>query len=92
MTIRADAHRMNAMETLTAVLGWCALINLLVLAASSLAIVGCRKWIGGIHARMFGMDEAALSAAYFRYLATYKLLVLVFNLVPYVALRIVSAG
>ncbi|MGD9417667.1 MAG: DUF6868 family protein [Verrucomicrobiota bacterium JB025] len=42
-----------------------------------------------MHGRMFGMDEAGLAAAYFRYLATFKIVVIVFNLVPWVALQIV---
>ncbi|MGD7654456.1 MAG: DUF6868 family protein, partial [Verrucomicrobiales bacterium] len=33
------------METLSAVLGWCALINMGVLIVSSLAVVACRGWM-----------------------------------------------
>jgi hypothetical protein len=37
---------------------------------------------------MFGLEDADLSRAYFQYLAQYKILVFVFNLMPYLALRI----
>jgi hypothetical protein len=37
---------------------------------------------------MFGLDDTDLSRAYFQYLAQYKILIFVFNLMPYLALRI----
>lgn len=43
-----------------------------------------------MHGKLFGMDETALSAAYFRYLATFKIVVIVFNVVPWIALQIVT--
>jgi hypothetical protein len=38
---------------------------------------------------MFDLAEADLSRAYFQYLAQYKILIFVFNLMPYLALRII---
>jgi len=49
-----------------------------------------RGSIGSIHASMFKLEQEDLSKAYFRYLANYKILVIVFNLVPYLALRIIE--
>jgi len=42
-----------------------------------------------IHGKMSGLDETDLSRAYFQYLAQYKIVFFVFNLVPYIALRII---
>ena len=42
-----------------------------------------------IHRKMFGLSEEVLSKEYFRYLANYKIAIFIFNLVPYLALRIV---
>jgi len=39
---------------------------------------------------MFSLPEEDLSRAYFQYLAQYKIVVVVFNFVPYLALRILS--
>jgi hypothetical protein len=39
---------------------------------------------------MFGLSEDALSRAHFQYLAQYKVAIFVFNLAPYLALRIVE--
>lgn len=75
-------------EQLSNFLAWCTLINLAMLTVSSVALICFRKAITAIHAKLTGVDESALPAQYFRYLANYKLLVLNFNLVPYLALRL----
>jgi hypothetical protein len=41
---------------------------------------------------MFGLGEADLSRAYFQYLAHYKIAILVFNLIPYVAVRLIETA
>ena len=43
-----------------------------------------------IHGSMFGLEEVEISRQYFQYLAQFKIAVLVFNLVPYIALRIMA--
>jgi hypothetical protein len=79
---------MASMETLAAFLGWCTLINLGMLMFATLMLASMRASVSRIHGSMFGLEEADLSRAYFQYLAQYKILVFVFNLIPYLALRI----
>ena len=79
---------MASMETLAAFLGWCTLINMGMLIFASLMLASMRASISKIHGNMFGLEEVDLSRAYFQYLAQYKILVFVFNLMPYLALRI----
>ena len=43
-----------------------------------------------MHSKIFDLDLQTLPAMYFEYLGRLKLLVIVFNLVPYLALRIIS--
>jgi hypothetical protein len=81
--------KMSATE-LANFLGWCTLLNFGLLIFSSLALVIALKPISQLHARLFDLDRAELSMAYFRYLANYKILIIVLNLVPYLALRIMS--
>ena len=81
---------MDSLELITKVLAWTTTINLGLLILSSVMIVAAREPIARIHARMFGLSEADISAQYFRHLATFKSLVLVFNVAPYVALQIVG--
>lgn len=71
-------------------LGWCTIINIALLAFSSIMVVALRGTIAKIHQKMFGLDEATVHQAYFRYLANYKVAIIVFNLVPYIALRLME--
>ena len=72
------------------VLGWCAVINMGLLLFSAIFVVLLRGPISRIHAKMFNLDESDLSLAYFQYLAQYKIAIIVFNIIPYFALRIVG--
>ncbi|MDV6028639.1 MAG: hypothetical protein F9B45_00710 [Phycisphaera sp. RhM] len=79
---------MTSWEIVLAALGWCTLINLGVLTFSTVIVVGCGRTVGRLHQKWFQMESHEIRREYFRYLANYKLLVLVFNLVPYLALRL----
>lgn len=75
-------------EAITAVLGWCTVLNTGVLVFASLWLVLLRGRVSPIHSRMFALDADDLARAYFQYLASYKVAIVVLNLVPYLALRI----
>jgi len=45
-----------------------------------------------IHSQMFHVPSDELSQIYLEYLAWYKLLWMIFNLVPYIALRVMLAN
>ena len=79
---------MDSLETLAAFLAWCTLINIGMLMFASLLLVYARGPIAKIHAGMFGLDDQDLSRAYFQYIAQYTIDIFVFNLMPYLALRI----
>lgn len=81
---------MSSTETLREFLGWCTAINFGMLTFASIVVVLMRSSISGIHAGMFSLEETDLSRAYFQYLAQYKIAIFVFNLVPYIALRIMA--
>ena len=77
-------------ETLTIFLGWMTVINILVLTLSSLVLLTAREKISKIHTRLFGLDQASVGRIYFQYLAQYKIAIIVFNIAPYLALRILA--
>ena len=77
-------------DMLREVLGWCAVINIGLLIFSTIFVVSLRGPISRIHAKMFNLNESDISLAYFRYLAQYKIAIIVFNIIPYFALRIVG--
>ena len=81
---------MDSLQTLTTFLGWCSVINVIVLLVASLMLMLMRNSVAGIHGRMFGVSTEDISLAYVHYLANYKIAIIMLNIVPYVALRIMS--
>lgn len=81
---------MFTIEALTEFLGWASVINIGILFISSISLILMRDSIMRIHSKIFGLDAAHLSSAYFQYLAQYKIAIFIFNLVPYITLKIMG--
>jgi hypothetical protein len=81
---------MLTLETLTELLGWSSLINIAILLLSTLGVIAMRGVITGMHSKLFGLDEKDLGRAYFQYLAHYKIAIIVLNITPYIALKIMA--
>ena len=79
---------MNSIDTLTTFLGWCTVINVVALAITSIMLMLMRNFIPRIHGRMFGVNKDDLPLTYVQYLGNYKIAIIVLNIVPYIALRI----
>ncbi len=77
-------------ESLTVFLGWASVVNIAVLMLSTLMLIAMRGAISKIHSRLFGLDEKDLGRAYFQYLAQYKIAIIVLNIAPYIALKIMA--
>ena len=78
------------MESLQQVLGWCAVINLGVLLWWWLWFVFAHDVVYRLHGRWFKLTPQQFDAVHYGGIAFFKLTVLVFNVVPYLALRIVA--
>ena len=81
---------MNSIEVMREFLGWCAVINVGLLLLATIKLVLFRDLFSSIHAKMFNIDKSDVSRAYLKFLAQYKIAVLVFGIVPYFALLIMS--
>ena len=81
---------MNSIETLTTFLGWTSVINFGMLIIASIFLTLMRSSISTIHSKLSGLSETDLSRAYFQFLAQYKMAIIVLNLVPYLALKIMA--
>lgn len=77
-----------SVETFTTFFGWMAVINIGYLTLATLVMLGMRTRMAGVHQRMFGISEQELKLAYFNWIANYKIVALVFSVVPYIALRL----
>lgn len=78
------------LDTLATVFGWMTLINLGIYIASALLVFALRDWISNFQGQLFEINPAAIRQIIYGWLGAYKLLIIVFCAVPYVALRIVG--
>ena len=69
---------------------WCTVINYVVLLTWFLLYVLPHRWLYRLWARWFPLTAEQFDAINFAGIALYKLGILLFNLAPYVALRIVG--
>lgn len=65
------------------------LINIGIFFVATVLLVGLRGWVAGLHARLFGIRPEQVMQSVYVWLGHYKLLIFVFNIAPYVALRLV---
>ncbi|RUO44273.1 hypothetical protein CWE15_03640 [Aliidiomarina taiwanensis] len=80
---------MFTLPHLISLLGWCSLINIAILLLAFLMVTTLRETVMGIHSKLTGVSKEHLPVLYFQYLGQYKLLIVVFNLVPYLALKLI---
>jgi hypothetical protein len=79
-----------SLEILRSVLGWCAVINYTVLALWFLLFMLAHDWMHRLHGRWFRMPAEQFDAIHYALLGIYKIGIIVLNIVPYLALRIVG--
>lgn len=72
------------------VLLWCAAINYGALLWWFLFFNFAHDWMHRLHGRWFRLSAEQSDAIHYAGMAIYKIGILLFNLVPYVALRIVG--
>jgi hypothetical protein len=77
-------------EILREVLLWCGVINYGVLLCWFLAFTLAHDWMHRLHGRWFRLSVEQFDAIHYAAMAIYKLAIILLNLVPYVALRLVG--
>lgn len=77
-------------QQLTEFLGWTTVINMVILFFIFLVLTAMKNMIMPIHAKILGMSENDLLKGYFQFIAQYKIAIIVFNMVPYIALKIMG--
>ena len=79
-----------SIELITELLGWCIIINVVFLMFASIWFMIFKSWTANLVANVYGLKEEHVRFAYFQYVAFYKIAIFVFNLVPYIALKIIA--
>ncbi|HQZ82629.1 MAG TPA: hypothetical protein PLR83_05370 [Pyrinomonadaceae bacterium] len=73
-------------------LGICTLLNYAVLIVWFAVFTLSYDWLYGVHSSWFPMSKENYDVANYLAMAVYKILVLVLNLIPYIALSIIGSG
>lgn len=76
-------------EILLQWLGWMTVINVGLLLVWALAFVWMHDWIYRIHGRWFKLSPERFDAIHYGGMALFKMSMVMLNLVPYLALRLV---
>ena len=79
-----------SIELVRDVLLWCTLINYGVLLLWFLFFKTTHDWMHRLHGRWFRLPVEQFDTIHYAGMAIYKIVIIFFNLVPYVALRIVG--
>ena len=76
--------------TIRELLGWCCVINMGLLLWWFLIILFAHDWVYRIHSKWFKMSKETFDAIHYTGIAFFKIAIFVFNIVPYIALRIIG--
>ncbi|OPL16768.1 MAG: hypothetical protein AVO39_00355 [delta proteobacterium MLS_D] len=75
---------------LSAFFMWCSIINLALFASGWLTFVFAADRVYRMHTRWFPMSREAFSTASYSAFGQYKVLIFIFNVVPFAALSIMT--
>ena len=78
-------------ENLRSMLGWCTLINIALLLWWWLMLSFAHDWVYRFHGNWFRLSVETFDAIHYSGIAVFKIAIFMFNLVPYLALRIVGS-
>lgn len=77
-------------ETIRDVLAWCSVINFALLLLWFVGFLLARDWLYRVHGKWFTLSVEKFDAIHYAGMAFFKICILLFNLVPYLAFRIVG--
>lgn len=77
-------------ETLQVFLLWCMLLNFGIYTFSAIVSILLRDFMAKTHEKMFRISRETAYKAIYTYLGACKLLIIVFNFVPWLAMVIIT--
>ncbi len=77
-------------QTVRSFFMWCTLINGGLLIFSFLTCAYAREWVYRMHGKWFPMPRETFNVVIYCFIGIMKVFVLMFNLIPYVALVIIG--
>ena len=77
-------------EIIRDILGWCSVINVGLLLWWLLIFTMAHDWIYKMHGKWFKLSVERFDTIHYAGMAFFKICIFLFNIVPYLALRIVG--
>jgi len=77
-------------DTVRAFFMWCTVMNAALLVLSFLICALAGDWVYRMHSRWFSISRETFNVAIYSFIGVYKIFIVMFNLVPYVALLILG--
>jgi len=75
-------------QTLTRFFMWCTIINAGLLALSTIMLLAAPNFVYRMQTRWFPISREAFNVATYSFIGLFKIFLIVFNIVPFVALLI----
>ena len=79
------------MEVLTEFMGWLTIVNMVFFIIVASILKFHKDKLEKIHSALFDIEKQDIEKTYFGWLGIYKIIIIAFNLAPYIALVLVSA-
>ena len=79
-----------SLEIIRDILAWCSLINIVLLIIWFLFFMLAHDFMYRFHGKWFKLSVESFDAIHYGGIAFFEIVILVFNIVPYLALRIVG--
>ncbi len=76
-------------ETIRDILAWCSVINVALLFWWIMFFTFAHNWLYKLHSKWFRLSIETFDSIHYAGMAFFKLCLLVFNIVPYLAIRII---
>jgi hypothetical protein len=67
---------------------WCSIVNLIFFTLAFFCMWRFRTFLYRVHGTMFNLTPALIDPMIYSFLGVYKLLIIVFNIVPWIAFSI----
>ncbi len=80
------------LEIVRTTLAWCSVMNLVLLAVWAIGLHLAHDFVFRVHGRLFNLSVERFDAIHYSGMLAFKLCIFVFNIVPYLALRLFVGG
>jgi len=69
---------------------WCTIVNFVIFMWAAIMCMAAKGFIYRIHGKLFGLSQDTVNAMLYGFLGFYKIVFIVFVLVPWIALTIIA--